>query len=64
MLEQTGPDEIKAIFPAQYNFADKDNGTKMRITGGVYYEDIWRRGEDGWRLAGSTVDQVYVNVDR
>lgn len=64
LLEQTGPDEIKAVFPMQYKVADKGNGPNFRVSGGAYYEETWRREEDGWRLAASTLDQVYMTVDK
>ncbi|KAL1865494.1 hypothetical protein Daus18300_007139 [Diaporthe australafricana] len=58
-LEQTGPDEFKAIFTVIYHAGPKGTDVKNHGTGGGHYHETWKRQGDDWFLADLYMQRLY-----
>ncbi|ROW11134.1 hypothetical protein VMCG_01386 [Cytospora schulzeri] len=59
-LEQTGPDEVNAIWTVMYHAGPKGStDVKHHGTGGGHYHEIWRRQGDDWFLADLRFERSY-----
>ena len=58
-LEQTGPDEVKAIWTIIYHAGPKGANAKNHGTGGGHYHEIWKRQGDDWFLADLKFHRLY-----
>lgn len=58
-LEQTGPDEVKAVFTVIYHAGPKGTDPKNHGTGGGHYHETWKRQGDDWFLADLWFQRLY-----
>ncbi|KAI1412525.1 hypothetical protein F5Y13DRAFT_190121 [Hypoxylon sp. FL1857] len=58
-LEQSGPDEVKAIWPLIYHAGMKALDTEFHHTGGGYYHETWKRKGDDWFLRDLKLQRTY-----
>ncbi|RYP72662.1 hypothetical protein DL769_004404 [Monosporascus sp. CRB-8-3] len=58
-LEQTSPDEIKAVFGCIYHSGVKGSDTEGHGTGGGHYHETWVRKGDDWFMKDLRFERVY-----
>ncbi|KAI3393814.1 hypothetical protein diail_3590 [Diaporthe ilicicola] len=58
-LEQTGPDEVKAIFTVIYHAGPKGTDMKHHDIGGGHYHETWKRQGDDWFMADLYMKRLY-----
>lgn len=61
-LEQTSPDEVKAIFCMRDDVKMVNSLGLVWSTGGGYYHETWRRKGDDWFLESLRLERSYVAV--
>jgi len=63
-LEQTGPDEIKAIWTVIWHVGTKAAEEGSHATWGGFYYETWRRIGEDWFLATMRFERTYFKVLR
>jgi hypothetical protein len=58
-LEQTGPDEVKAVWGVIYHASTKGTDGGTHGTGGGHYHETWRRKGDDWFMQSMRMERVY-----
>ncbi|KAI2464978.1 hypothetical protein F4781DRAFT_49824 [Annulohypoxylon bovei var. microspora] len=60
-LEQTSPDEVKAIWPLIYH-AGMQGSNIEHNTGGGYYHETWRRRDNDWFIQDLKLERTYFKL--
>ncbi|KAI1205315.1 uncharacterized protein F4807DRAFT_471165 [Annulohypoxylon truncatum] len=60
-LEQTSPDEVKAIWSLIYHAGMKESNLEHNTGGGYYYE-TWRRKGNDWFIQDLMLERTYFQI--
>ncbi|PGH16757.1 hypothetical protein AJ80_05072 [Polytolypa hystricis UAMH7299] len=58
-LEQTAPDEIKAVWPLTYQTATKGPAGGFHGTGGGHYFETWKKVGDDWFIGDLKMKRIF-----
>lgn len=58
-LEQTGPDEVKAVWGLIYHAGPKGTEDGPHGTGGGHYHETWKRKGDDWFIQTLRMERLY-----
>ncbi|KAH7124636.1 hypothetical protein EDB81DRAFT_872367 [Dactylonectria macrodidyma] len=61
-LEQTGPDEVKAIWGMEDEIILRGSAGFVEIRGGGYYHEIWTRKDADWFLKSLNLYRTYTKT--
>ncbi|KAF4443311.1 hypothetical protein F53441_11463 [Fusarium austroafricanum] len=61
-MEQTAPDEIKAIWAVVYHAGTKEHEGGIHGTGGGHYYETWKKVGDDWYMADLRMERLYWKV--